>query len=561
VFSIDYHDATKHHFNRFARSLGYLDWATQPNPFRRYAGAALVELPRTPLAGTVPYDALFQGGVAPSPIDVESIGEFLRCSMGLSAWKEFKGSRWALRVNPSSGNLHPTEAYVVWDGRVCHYASREHAIEERAVLESAAWRTFTAGAPGFLVALTSVHWREAWKYGERAFRYCQHDVGHAIGALRLAAALLGWRLALLTRWSDAQLAAVLGLDREADFAGAEPEEAECIAAVTPDECAAWQVADPLVLSRAAAWAEWHGRANALSSDHADWPIIDRVAIATRCPGFDPVGSHRPAGGGWPEHEVSLGRPVEDLVARGPLTPGLRPCSRPVSSDSVARRLPARTVMLQRRSAVAFDARSTLPKDSVLAMLRRLRHGAPPWDAIDWPPQVHLILFVHRVDGLAPGVYAFLRDPEVRSDWRDAMRPELLWEPVDGSEDMFLLIPADVTWTANRLCCDQDIAADGFLSLGMLAKFEATLRERGEWFYRRLFWECGLIGQVLYLEAEAAGARSTGIGCFYDDAVHEVLGLTGHAWQSLYHFSMGVPVEDTRLTTTPGYPWEASAVHA
>ena len=36
-------------------------------------------------------------------------------------------------------------------------------------------------------------------------------------------------------------------------------------------------------------------------------------------------------------------------------------------------------------------------------------------------------------------------------------------------------------------------------------------------YRRLFWECGLIGQVLYLEAEAAGVRGTGIGCFYDDA--------------------------------------------
>ena len=48
----------------------------------------------------------------------------------------------------------------------------------------------------------------------------------------------------------------------------------------------------------------------------------------------------------------------------------------------------------------------------------------------------------------------------------------------------------------------------------------------------------MIGQVLYLEAEAAGARGTGIGCFYDDAVHELLGLVGHAWQSLYHFSMG-----------------------
>jgi hypothetical protein len=60
---------------------------------------------------------------------------------------------------------------------------------------------------------------------------------------------------------------------------------------------------------------------------------------------------------------------------------------------------------------------------------------------------------------------------------------------------------------------------------------------------------------LYLEAEALGARATGIGCFYDDHVHEALGLTGHALQSLYHFTVGMPVEDARLTTEPGYSWE------
>jgi hypothetical protein len=91
---------------------------------------------------------------------------------------------------------------------------------------------------------------------------------------------------------------------------------------------------------------------------------------------------------------------------------------------------------------------------------------------------------------------------------------------------------------------------------MIARVASSLRDRGEWFYRRLFWECGMVGQVLYLEAEAAGARGTGIGCFYDDAVHELLGLSGAEWQSLYHFSMGMPVEDARLTSEPGYGWEA-----
>src|SRR5687767_3358905 len=195
------------------------------------------------------------------------------------------------------------------------------------------------------------------------------------------------------------------------------------------------------------------------------------------------------------------------------------------------------------------------------MLARTKPDVPPFDATDWPPHVHLLLFVHRVEGLTPGVYAYLRDPSVTAEWRAAMRPEFIWEPVNDPNAPnvpFLLLPFDVTWVANRVSCDQDIAADGFFSLGMIARLESSLRERGEWFYRRLFWETGILGQVLYLEAEAAGARATGIGCFYDDPVHEAAGLSGVEWQSLYHFSMGMPVDDARLTTEPGYAWEAIA---
>ena len=74
-------------------------------------------------------------------------------------------------------------------------------------------------------------------------------------------------------------------------------------------------------------------------------------------------------------------------------------------------------------------------------------------------------------------------------------------------------------------------------------------------YQRLFWEAGAVGQALYLEAEAAGMRGTGIGCFFDDGVHELLGIADHSLQSLYHFTVGGPVDDPRLATQPGYPWE------
>jgi hypothetical protein len=62
----------------------------------------------------------------------------------------------------------------------------------------------------------------------------------------------------------------------------------------------------------------------------------------------------------------------------------------------------------------------------------------------------------------------------------------------------------------------------------------------------------VLGQVLYLEAEAAGIRGTGIGCYFDDAFHSILGLRDNQLQSLYHFTIGGPVEDTRLMTLPPY---------
>jgi SagB-type dehydrogenase family enzyme len=539
VIAVRYHDSTKHHFHRFARSLGYLDWANQPNPFRRYDGAPLRVLPRTPLATDVAYPSLYSFDVPPHPIDERTIGEFLRCSMGLSAWKQFGQSRWALRVNPSSGNLHPTEAWIVHAGRVSHYVPREHALEVRCELDA------PSSPNGFLVGLTSIVWREAWKYGERAFRYCQHDTGHAIGALRLAAAMLGWQLKLLPRWSDAQIGALLGLDRDEEFEGAEREEPECVAVVGNRGSEAGDWADPEVIVTAAQRGTWFGRANRLSPGVVDWPGIDEVTVATRYPGEPRT------------DEPSKPRTREPRT-REPRT------REPRTHDPRT----AREVIVARRSALSFDPRGHLPRETFLAMLDRLDPDAPPWDAIDWPPHVHLVLFIHRVADMTPGIYAFLRDPAVLREWKAAMRPEFLWEPANPGTDqpahprttepanLFLLVPIDAGRIANRLSCDQDIAEDGFFGLAMIARFEEALQERGEWFYRRLFWECGLIGQVLYLEAEAAGGRATGIGCYYDDPVHELLGLSGHAWQSLYHFSMGLPVEDTRLTSEPGYEWEA-----
>ncbi len=56
---LDYHEATKHRFEGFAPGPGFLDWATQPDPFRRYAGARLISLQPIAPADAPGYDAVF----------------------------------------------------------------------------------------------------------------------------------------------------------------------------------------------------------------------------------------------------------------------------------------------------------------------------------------------------------------------------------------------------------------------------------------------------------------------------------------------------------------------
>jgi len=541
---VRYHDGTKHHFHRFAPSLGYLDWASQPHPFRSFDGAPVVPLAhRSPAVPPVTYDQLFQPGppARPLPISIATIGDMLRHALGLSAWKQFRESRWALRVNPSSGNLHPTEAYMAIGAvsglaetaGVYHYAPDRHALEMRCAFAAEAWRA-ACGDPSrtLLVALTSIHWREAWKYGERAFRYCQHDLGHAVAALRLSAALAGWRATLQPDWPQRAIAALIGIDRDDDYVEAEREEPGCVLLVT-----AGDEADRAGLSGlvdAARRGEWHGRASQLSEDHVEWTFIDEVARATEDPGRNP-----PALPALPDPPD-----LPDLPDRPAL-------------PAHERALDPRALMLQRRSALAFDGRSAIDLARFVRMLARVMPGAhAPWDALWWDARIHLALFVERVDGIDPGLYLLPRHPTAVERLKAAFGRDFLWESaLDATVPLIRLARGDCRRLAGRLSCDQDIAADGFFSLGMLADFDASLETFGPSFYRHLFWESGIVGQVLYLEAEAAGARATGIGCFYDDPVHEVLGLTGHTFQSLYHFTVGLPVEDTRLTTEPGYAWE------
>lgn len=84
----------------------------------------------------------------------------------------------------------------------------------------------------------------------------------------------------------------------------------------------------------------------------------------------------------------------------------------------------------------------------------------------------------------------------------------------------------------------------FSMIGDLDRATDTYGDRG---YRYVHFEAGAIGQLLYLAAESLGLGATGIGAFYDDEVHRHLALTPKQGQVVYHFAIGYPVPDPRMS--------------
>jgi SagB-type dehydrogenase family enzyme len=529
----EYHQASKHQFQAYARGPGYLDWANQPDPFRRYAGARLIPLAASEPTDKPQYDDVFIPERMPAPrsVDAKTISQLFYDSLALSAWKSTGQTHWALRVNASSGNLHPTEGYLICGPvkglcdkpMVCHYAPRIHGLEVLAQLDIELWGTLRRPFPEhtFFIGLTSIHWREAWKYGQRAYRYCMHDAGHAMGAIGMAAAGLGWQARLLDELGADDLDLLMGTFRDHD---AEREEPDMLIACIPDKQPRIQTGFREASLLSFESLAWQGRPNQLSEAHVEWGI-EEVARWVR-------------------------KPRGDCNYKRFETP-------PLSWAPDARAVSLRRIIRQRRSAVAMDGQTRLSRHAFYHMLDRTL-AVPervPFSTLPWKSHIHLAIMVHRVDDIPKGLYILVRDPDQTEALQRALTQANPWQKPPGCPEqlpLYCLIEAGAESAARQISCHQDIASDGCFSLAMIAEYIEPLQRYGPWFYPRLYWEAGMIGQLLYLEAEAAGIRSTGIGCFFDDPMHEVLGIKDRSYQDLYHFTVGGSVEDTRLTTLPAY---------
>ena len=495
-----YHHVTKHLYHSVRTNAHFLDWHNQPDPFRTYEGAPLIRLPAEPgfpKAGTFVTMAELAEGARTTkkskreyseevPLDVTWLSRLLWHSMAITAWKKIPrtGYRYSLRVNPSSGNLHPTETYLALlgfmgvDDGLYHYRADRHALELRSRGD---WTEHIARALGLpwaeesplIVGLTSIFWREAWKYRDRAYRYCCHDLGHAMMSLLLAARALGLPGGVVAHFSDLRLTRALGL--------AESDEAPMAFLVFPPQ-------SPLRRLPAPPQQEPAGVPNELSAEEVPYDLLLGIHRSTILP--DPVGPLpriSPANVGSAHDQPSLADPARDT----PLGPTAR----------------------RRRSALDFDARTpSMERDEVEQLLD---FATRDWSA-DWrgnfggettPDKrgtdfVTSYLYIHRVRDCEPGVYRWHK----------------------SSRRLEQLHRGNMERVAAYLSLEQALAGNACFAVSMIADLAEAARAFGNRGYRYVHFEAGAIGQRLYVGAEALGWNATGIGAFYDDDVHRYLGF-------------------------------------
>ncbi len=330
--SYRYHAATKHTVEKLHGGGWGLDWANQPDPFRRYIGTETVPLPppeRPPEAGYFE-----RHPIEPLPWNLQRLSQFLYYSVAISAWKEIEsqGARWSLRVNPSAGNLQPTETHVAVCGveglpdGLYHFRVDTFALECRAKGDVRPLlrrlRELADVPPGpVTVLLSSIVWRQAWKYRDRAFRYCLHDLGHALACVSESLQGLGYRPEYRLLFDDGPVAEAFGLCDTDEFPAA------LVAASTED------TVDLGFVEASDGSLAFHGSPNALSESAFEYRTIAQIHTAT----------------------ASAVPSVPDPGGTEPLRSGETiPLSGAEQKD-----VDLWTLVRQRRSAVGFDGRTRI----------------------------------------------------------------------------------------------------------------------------------------------------------------------------------------------------------
>lgn len=230
-----YQDRSELSRGRAVRRAAALDVGGRPPVFERYPALAVVPLPPPEEARALaarsspPTGAALEAAqrapaaLGPAPITLRALGALLHLTQGITSVTGLPTDPFYRRAAASSGALYPTVTHVVVGEALglapglYHYEPRGHALHRvregdlRGELAArSAHGADLARAPVTLV-LSAIYQKTAWKYEERAYRYCLLDVGHVAANAIAAGSALGLASRAIGRFDDAAVAELLGV--------------------------------------------------------------------------------------------------------------------------------------------------------------------------------------------------------------------------------------------------------------------------------------------------------------------------------------------------------------
>ena len=472
----DYHGATKHSYWSVRSGGHFLDWETKPSLFKLYPTLPVTPLPRDvepPDAQALAAVSAFEA-VGDGLLDLDRLAQVLFYCAGLTKKKIYPGGEeHYFRAAACTGALYEVEVYVVSSdlpglaAGVYHFSPADFALRRLRegdfrgeLARAAAGEEAVSRAPATLI-LTAIFWRNAWKYGARAYRHFYWNSGTILANLLATTASASISARVVSGFIDARVDRLLGID-------AEREASLCLVPLgahspAPDPPEVPPIAPETV---------------PLSKEEVDYPEIRRVRTASMLESEEEIQ-------GW---RAAFSRPLS------PQSGGARYPLDPLAEGIVSGRALG-DVILRRGSTRRF-ARTAISFPQLSTMLDYSTRGVPA-DFLAGPGTTLLdtYLIANDVEGLPNGAFYF--SPSERA--------------------LELLKDGGFRREAGYLCLEQQLGADASVVVFFLADLSRLLDRYGNRGYAAAQLEAGIVGGKIYLCAYALGLGTTGT-TFYDDDV-------------------------------------------
>ena len=516
---LDYHRATNHSVESIQSNNLALDFSNLPRTYKLYRKLETVPLVNESVASTIPaFSALSTPlGTAQteSAPDLATLSTLLKFSAGITKWLPVPNGKMAFRAASCTGAMYHIELYVVCGeleglpAGVYQFGVHDNALRRvrsgdfrGALTDAAGNHSGVADAP-ITIVYTSVFWRNAWKYQDRAYRHAYWDGGTILANTLALATSHGLPASVVTGFVDGAVNRLVDVDGAKESALFMVPIGYAPSMQSPDEPAPERAKLETL---------------PYSPQEVNYPLIRSTHDVTSLADADAVRSWRSS-----VMSTSMPAPTAQLTSLTPVKHGEQPqasVDEVIQQRGSTRRFQEISISYADFSAILSTATVGVPGDYVSGAVASLND---------------MYLIVNAVEGLPSGTYVY--------------------HP--NSQELELLKEGQFREDAGHLGLNQILAHDAAVNVYFMADLDEVTAGLGPRGYRASQLDASTTAGRLYLSAYALGLGASGL-TFFDDEVTEFFRPHSTGKSVMFLVLLGAPayrknVDRDRTWFTPELP--------